>query len=538
MIQRLYNAETGEFYDGLSVTGEVVNHSAQHATAYGLAYGIYTDQAMADQMCKAIEQDGQVKMSVYGSYFLLKGLYESNHGDLARKIMSNPDSELGTRSWAYMMYGQGATITTEFWNNINKTNMSTAHAWGSSPGSMLIRGMFGIQPIEPGFGIFQIKLQPGGIQSASTKVPTLKGEITASYTLDGNGGISGEIKVPANSKAILRIPVLTDNPSLNIDGITVNAEVDNQFLVYTLSPGTHVYQANTGIMIDNSEWTTEDVVYNAYRDTRWTEDTTNRIDIRNNKNAKIEAIKLKIRNQSVSGDIQYSAYIQTYGWQDWMKNGEESGLAGSGKRMEAFRVQLTGELEQKYDVYYKAYVKGNGWLDWACNGEAAGSSGYSKEITKIQVTLVNKNGTPPGNTLKPYLTSDKKISYETHVQSYGWQLPTGDGEISGTIGSFKRLEAIKISLSEKIPGGVSYSTHVSNLWLEGLEEDGQLAGTTGQAKRLEAIKIKLTEEASEEYDVYYRVHVQTFGWLGWAKNGEPAGTEGYAKDWKAYRYGL
>ena len=59
--------------------------------------------------------------------------------------------------------------------------------------------------------------------------------------------------------------------------------------------------------------------------------------------------------------------------------------------------------------------------------------------------------------------------------------------------------------------------------------DGELAGTTGQAKRLEAIEIKLTDEMAEKYDVYYRAHVQTYGWLGWAKNGESAGTEGLAK---------
>lgn len=529
MIERLYNSETGEFYDGLSVTGQVVEHSAQHATAYALAYGIYTDQTMADRMCEAIDKDGEVRMSVYGTYFLLKGLYRGNHGDLARKIMSNPDSELGTRSWAYMMYGQKATITTEFWNNIKKTNMSTAHAWGSSPGSMIVQGMFGIRPTSPGFENFQIKLQPGGIQEASIKVPTLKGEIMASYTLDGNGGISGQIDVPANSTAVFYIPVVTNSVSLYIDGNTVTPEIVDGYLKYTLNPGVHSYQANAGILIDNTEWVEEDVVYSAYRNSRWTEDTTNQIDIRNTTNAQLEAIKLRIKNQSVSGDIQYSAYMQTYGWQEWVNGGNEAGLAGAGKRLEAFRIQLTGELAQKYDVYYKAYVEGKGWLDWACNGEPAGSSGYSKKILKVQATLVEKNAAPPGDTLTPYITSEKQISYETHVQNYGWQTAVGDGEISGTVGSAKRLEAIKISLGSKISGGISYSTHVQTYGWQGWKSNGQTAGTSGQSKRMEAIKIKLTGEAAEKYDVYYRVHVQTFGWLGWAKNGKEAGSEGYGK---------
>ena len=56
----------------------------------------------------------------------------------------------------------------------------------------------------------------------------------------------------------------------------------------------------------------------------------------------------------------------------------------------------------------------------------------------------------------------------------------------------------------------------------------EMSGTSGQSKRLEAIRIKLTDELAENYDIYYRVHAQEFGWLGWAKNGESAGTEGYS----------
>lgn len=62
-----------------------------------------------------------------------------------------------------------------------------------------------------------------------------------------------------------------------------------------------------------------------------------------------------------------------------------------------------------------------------------------------------------------------------------------------------------------------------------MEKNGQLSGTSGKAKRLEAVKIRLTGELKNKYDIYYRVHSQTYGWLGWAKNGEAAGTEGQAK---------
>ena len=64
---------------------------------------------------------------------------------------------------------------------------------------------------------------------------------------------------------------------------------------------------------------------------------------------------------------------------------------------------------------------------------------------------------------------------------------------------------------------------------QGWKHDGQLSGTSGQSKRLEAIQIRLTGNNADLYDVYYRVHAQTYGWMGWVKNGEPAGTAGQAK---------
>ena len=41
-----------------------------------------------------------------------------------------------------------------------------------------------------------------------------------------------------------------------------------------------------------------------------------------------------------------------------------------------------------------------------------------------------------------------------------------------------------------------------NTW----KKDGEMSGTSGQAKRLEAIRISLYGEMAEHYDIYYRVH--------------------------------
>lgn len=132
----------------------------------------------------------------------------------------------------------------------------------------------------------------------------------------------------------------------------------------------------------------------------------------------------------------------------------------------------------------------------------------------------------------PKLIQEKKVgvAYTTHVQSIGWQSLVRNGDLAGTVGDGKRLEAIKINL-ENAPysGNIEYRTHVQTYGWQGWVKNGALSGTSGQAKRLEAIQIRLTGEMANYYDVYYRIQVQSFGWLGWAKNGEYSGSAGYAK---------
>ena len=138
-------------------------------------------------------------------------------------------------------------------------------------------------------------------------------------------------------------------------------------------------------------------------------------------------------------------------------------------------------------------------------------------------------------------SSDINVRYRTHIQTYGWEAPSGDthqwkknGMVSGTSGKAKRLEAINISVDSasdnaNIDLGVRYTTHCQTYgWLP-WSSDGEMNGTEGEAKRLEAIKIQLKGKDAGKYDIYYRVHAQSYGWLGWAKNGDPAGTAGLAK---------
>ena len=226
---------------------------------------------------------------------------------------------------------------------------------------------------------------------------------------------------------------------------------------------------------------------------------------------RLEAIKIQLTGvDKEKYDVYYRVHAQSYGWLAWAANGAPAGTAGLAKRLEAIQIVIV--------------KKGESFDHAIGNIQSARGEAY------IASSTANAN---------PVVTGENNVNveYRTHVQSFGWQGWKYNGVMSGTSGKAKRLEGINIKLTNKpYSGSIVYTTHVQSIGWQGNENnvntwfrDGQMAGTSGRAKRLEAIRIALTGEMAEHYDVYYRVHAQTYGWLAWAKNGEAAGTAGLSK---------
>lgn len=117
------------------------------------------------------------------------------------------------------------------------------------------------------------------------------------------------------------------------------------------------------------------------------------------------------------------------------------------------------------------------------------------------------------------------ISYTSHAQSYGWLDPVESGQVSGTIGKGKRLEAFNMQISKFDDLNIEYASFVDGTgWLD-WSRNGMDTGTEGQGKRIEALKMRLAGTQAGNFDLYYRTHVQSFGWLDWSKNGEINGAE-------------
>ena len=208
VIAQLYDPETGDFSDGLYPNGERSAHVSQHAAAYALYASVYRGRSMADRIVERLWErslrpdagGSRIRMSVYGTYFLLMGLYRAGHGDMANSLLLDEDDRQGQRTFSYMLHRAagdfpspfdgrpiGATLTTEAWNTANKPNMTFSHPWGSAAAVAVVRGIFGVNPTAPGYETFT--------------------QNTQAEILAGDSAISGELSLPTMCGTItVKIP--------------------------------------------------------------------------------------------------------------------------------------------------------------------------------------------------------------------------------------------------------------------------------------------------------------------------------------------
>lgn len=118
---------------------------------------------------------------------------------------------------------------------------------------------------------------------------------------------------------------------------------------------------------------------------------------------RLEAININILDNEKLG-VRYKTHVQTYGWLDFVEDGELSGTTGQAKRLEAIVIELTGEDAALYDVYYQVHAQTYGWLGWAKNGQEAGTAGLAKRLEAIRILVLPKGSPAPGSTVRPFIS--------------------------------------------------------------------------------------------------------------------------------------
>ena len=112
-----------------------------------------------------------------------------------------------------------------------------------------------------------------------------------------------------------------------------------------------------------------------------------------------------------------------------------------------------------------------------------------------------------------------EISYQAHMRGIGWASWQCDGDMSGTTGQNRRIEAFRLAPV----GETDVTVHIrgiGNKEFKNITKD-TIIGTIGEGRRIESIKI-----TGKDTCYLYRVHQKNVGWTDWMSNGEWAGVQG------------
>ena len=232
MNDKLLDEETGLYRDG-----EGVDHHAFHASMFPVAFGIAPEDKYP-QLRDFLISKGMAS-SPYGAPYLFDALYELGAEDYAFELLTSETD----RSWMNMIRF-GTTITSEAWDLKYKQNMTWNHAWGASPAYIITRGLFGIEPLEPAYRTVLIKPQPGALQSAEIKSPTIRGAIHAKFNRETEGVFNMELVIPANTNARVLLPKPDkEDFTLRLNGDEVSYTIEEgSVLIDNLQSGRHLLE--------------------------------------------------------------------------------------------------------------------------------------------------------------------------------------------------------------------------------------------------------------------------------------------------------
>ena len=222
MNEKLFNQEGGYYQDGVGT-----EHGSLHANMMVLAFDIVPEEYKR-KVTDYIKTRGMA-CSVYGAQYLMEALYHAGEADYALELMTATND----RSW-YNMIKTGSTISLEAWDMKYKPNADWNHAWGAAPANIIARGLWGIQPQTPGFGLVSIKPQMGKLEFSSITMPTMRGQIKGGYKRLGSRLTKYTLEIPANMAGELYLDLASE------DVVTVNGQAINlSFGSIRLNPGVN-----------------------------------------------------------------------------------------------------------------------------------------------------------------------------------------------------------------------------------------------------------------------------------------------------------
>jgi alpha-L-rhamnosidase len=184
------NLFNGEFYRARTDRKEMF----PLASAWALRFDL-VPEALKPKVLAAIVKAGKPNLGGYGGDAFYSGVFHAGGGEFAVADLAR---------YRFMLAGNKANG-----ESFNPGGGEVNHAWTAYPGYLFLKYILGIQPTSGGFATFDVRPETGGLTFAEGAVPTVKGLITTRWEKDAHGRFSLSVKVPANARASIYIPKLT-----------------------------------------------------------------------------------------------------------------------------------------------------------------------------------------------------------------------------------------------------------------------------------------------------------------------------------------
>jgi uncharacterized protein YjdB len=242
----------------------------------------------------------------------------------------------------------------------------------------------------------------------------------------------------------------------------------------------------------------------------------------------LEAIQMTIEFPAtpVTGPImRYKAHISSIGWMDWQPNGKPVGTDGENRGMEAVLFEYRGPGR----LMARAHCSCVGWLNWVKPGQVCGTIGQNRHLEAIQLRV---DGAPP-----------PRMFARAKVQDHPWSKPVSWEKTIGTVGQGLYMESLEVAIEtnpgeardvkEEAPLLMRYRACVNGRGWMDFQDSGDIVGSIGDGREIEALEFQYSGPGNLSIQICYRNE----GWQEWAPAGV-VGAAGQGKRIKAIRMKL
>jgi alpha-L-rhamnosidase len=243
--KKFFNSKTKN-YDNNTVTANLLP----------LYFGITPDsiqEAVFNNVYNKIKIENHMHIStgLIGTQWLMRGLSQFQHPDIAYTLASNTSYP----SWGYMAEN-GATTIWELWNGNTANPQMNSQNHVMLLGDLLIwlhENLAGIRSDEKEVAFKHIIMKPeiiDGLNSVNATYHSPYGEIVSNWIKDTtNSRFSWNITVPANAKATIYIPAWSEKdiaesgkPATESEGVKF-LKVEGQYIVFEIASGIYSFVA-------------------------------------------------------------------------------------------------------------------------------------------------------------------------------------------------------------------------------------------------------------------------------------------------------